>query len=158
MRRLLVVACAVVSLVGLAVSSGAFTSAQADRSASIDIAGDGNAYMALDDEHPVEPDGTVGETVTLPIVNVTNQFTETVDITVSYTVDGPSGSETAGENGPTALAVGETTGVSTEVTCPSDPGEYVVSVDFDATAEGSGVFAETSDPRTVTYEVDCTAI
>ena len=156
MRRVVLLTCALVALAGLAVSSGAFTSAEADRGVSVDIVGDGDAYMALDyPDETVELDGTTNETVALPVVNVTNQFAEDVDVTVEFTVSGPSGASATGDSGPTDLPVGETTEVSTTVTCPAGAGEYAVSIEFDATADGNGAYAETSESRTVDYLVDC---
>lgn len=157
MRKLAFVLCGLAAAVALAVGSGGFTSVQADRGVSVDIVGDDNAYMALDYPNgTVERGGAVNETVTLPVVNITNQFTEDVDITVEYTVSETSETSATGANGPTDLDldVGDTEQVSTAVTC-DDTGEDSVTVEFDVTADGNGVYAETSEPRTVDYLVDC---
>ncbi|MFC6756377.1 hypothetical protein ACFQER_06315 [Halomicroarcula sp. GCM10025894] len=89
------------------------------------------------------------------MVNVTNQFTEDVTVTVDYTVLGPAGASTTGDSGPTDLGVGKVTEVSTTVTCPADADDYEVSVAYDATADGTSAFAETSEDRTVDYEITC---
>lgn len=155
-RRFLMLSCALAAVVGLAVGSGGFTSAEADRGVGVDVVGDEHAYMALDyPDHQLDRDGAVNETVTIPVVTVTNQFTEAVTVTVDYTVSGPAGATATGDSGPTDLGVGETTAVSTTVMCPADAGEYAVSVEFGATADGAENFAETSEPRTVDYLVHC---
>ncbi|WP_262175048.1 DUF1616 domain-containing protein [Haloarcula laminariae] len=146
--------CALVVTVGIAVGSGGFTSAQADRGVTVEVVGDGDAYMALDyPNETVERDGVVNETMSLQFVTVTNQFPENVTLTVNYTVQGEPGLSTSDDN-ETTLNVGESTDVSAPVTCPS-AGDYDVSVEFGATADGPGIYAETSDDRTVEYEVSC---
>lgn len=153
MRRLVLFLCAVTAMASLVVGSGGFTSAATDRGVTVDVVGDGDAYMALDYSNDTA-EATVGETAALDVVTVRNQFTEAVDVTVNYTVSGADGVSTDDGSESAPLGVGEETDVSTAVTC-DDPGEYTVTVAFDVTADGSGVLAGTSDERTVRYDVRC---
>lgn len=155
MRRFLLLACALVSVVGLAVGAGGFTSAESDRGVSVEVVGDEDAYLALEYANGTV-DTTVDETVALAVVTATNQFTEDVDVTVDYRVDAPAGvSASISDGSNTAdLGVGEMTEVSTTVTC-DQAGQHEVTIEFDASATGDGVSADTSRPRTVDYTVDC---
>ena len=155
MRRLALFLCAVAAVATLAVGSGGFSSAEAGRGVTVGVVGDGNAYLALEhDDETVERDGMVDESLDLEVVTVTNQFTEDVTVTVDYDVATPPGVSATDGSDTTELGVGETTQVSTTVTCDR-AGEHGVTVEFDASATGGGVSTETSDPRTVSYTVRC---
>jgi hypothetical protein len=151
MRRLALFLCAVTAVVSLAVGSGGFSSVEADRGVTVDVVGDENAYLALEYDDDATVEATVGDDVSLDIVSVKNQFTEDVNVTVDYGVDGASGLSVTDSSDETELGVGNTAEMSTTVTC-DEKGEYTVS--FDATATGEGVSAETGDSRTA-YTVDC---
>ncbi|WP_276270692.1 hypothetical protein [Haloarcula litorea] len=152
MRSHLAVALAVVAAV-LVVGSGGFTAVSADRAVTVEVVGDANAYMALEyADTEVPTDGGATEFVT-----VRNQFAQPVDATVTYSVDAgsglsvPDGEQTAARDG---LGVGDAATVSTTLTCTS-PGTHDATVSFHATADGEGVYAETTAPRTVEFAVDC---
>lgn len=157
MRRLVLVSCALLSIAGLAVGSGGFSSTAADRGVSVAVVGDEDAYMALNyADRSVEREATVGDEITLPVVDVTNQFTEAVDVTVDYRVDDATGLDTDDGSETAALGAGQATAVSTDVAC-TVAGDYEITATFDATADGNGVAANTSRPRTVRYEITCLA-
>ncbi|WP_136690113.1 hypothetical protein [Halorhabdus amylolytica] len=152
---LLAVAVAAVATVG----SGGFSTTTADRSVTVDVVGDANAYMAL------EYDGTeVNDGDEPTFLTVTNQFTQPVDVTVEYSVTGNVEADpndgTLGDDEDTDLAIGESVDFSEfTLTCATnETGTRTATVTFDVTAEGTDVFAETTDSRQVTYSVDCQSV
>jgi hypothetical protein len=137
----------------LAVSTGGFSSASADRQVSVEVVGDEDAYMSLRYEDNVPEDPDSGDSVVF--VTVSNYFNQPVDLTVSYAVD-PDAVNDPSEHTEQYhdVDVGESVDVSTTVECPPGGTEQRV-VSFDVEADGDSVYAETTSPRTVEYTVDC---
>jgi len=139
---------------GFVVGTGGVSSIGADRGVTVATANDENAYMALDfsDESVT---GTVDEDVTVDVVTVTNRLTEPVDITVDYEVtrQGESTATTTGtDSSDMAIGTGDSFDASATFTCDSHD-TYIL--EFDVTADGNSVYVETTDPRTVEYDVTC---
>ncbi|MFA9515816.1 hypothetical protein ACERIT_01115 [Halopenitus sp. H-Gu1] len=157
MRNAIVVLLVLVASVGLVVGTSGFSSIAAERSVTVDVVGDENAYMALE-----YPDETIevdeGERSTF--LTVSNQFTQPVDFTIEYEIvdaNGVSADPNPGERRESNVGVGESFDVSVLYTCDS-VGDESATVSFHARAIGSNngsVSAETTKPRTVDYEIDC---
>ena len=124
-RNVLVALGAAAILTGIVFGTGAFTQVEADRTVSVDLADDANAFLELSetDENPeyvstvdggagqdvvqlnldgsaAQGDGLNDDAVTLinPVLNVTNQGTQ--DVTVSFDTDGTAdGIALVDENG-----------------------------------------------------------
>lgn len=95
-----------------------------------------------------------GEEITF--VTVTNQFAETVTVTVYYDIVGDEVVESS-RTETTELGVGEEFDGTVEFECQSN-GKYDATVLFNAEADGDSVFAETTNPRQVGYQVKCTGV
>jgi len=100
---------AVFAAIGLVAASGAFTSVEADRTAQVNVSGDSSALLELSEPSEIDEGavdiGADGEatidltsdelsasglnpnatTALTPLLNVTNQGTESVDITIDVT-------------------------------------------------------------------------
>lgn len=155
MRKLLLLLCGLALSTGLVVGTGGFSSVSADRAVAVDTVGDERAYMALEyTDERADASGTVGESVDVSLVTVTNQFTQSVTVTVETDVRGADGVSVGDDPASATLAVGTAADMSATLVC-DEPGEQYVTVAFDATATGEGVSAETTNPRTVEYLLDC---
>lgn len=153
MYKHLALVLALTAAVTLAVSTTGFSSAAADRQVSAEVVEDENAYLLLqyEDHEPTDPDP--GDSVRF--VTVTNHFSQSVDFTVRYAVK-PGGSDDPTEYTDQYhdVGVGNSIGVNATVTCQSD-GTANDVVSFDVTADGESVYATTTSPRTVEYDVEC---
>jgi hypothetical protein len=156
-RNALVALVVLVVAVGLSTGTGGFSSVSADRNVTVDVVGDEDAYMALE-----YPDGTVEVEAddSSTFLTATNQFTHPVDFTIEYEIvdeDGVSVESDPGEKTVSNVTPGESFDVPVSYTCTA-PGDGSATVSFNASAVGTdnaSVVAETTDPRTVEYEVDC---
>lgn len=150
MRRRILVLSALVAVIALAIGSAGFSSTSADRGVSVDTASDANAYLSL--QYSNEPiSRTSDETVTKTFVTVENQLTESLDVTVEYTVTEPDGSSSSGSDSRT-VGTGDTFDVDASFTCDAD-GAYTVT--FDVTAQSDSLSVDTTTGRTVTYDTTC---
>lgn len=143
-RRLALLALATFFLIGILLPTGAFSLVDASRIGSIGVAGDSNADLGLDVFTCVERN-TVD-----PLVTVTNNLEESVDVTVSL-VDGSVGTLFVGGQSGTSvtftLGVGSSDTVDIEA---SAGGPYPRSFDFTIDAVG----ADTSVSTTRSSQVD----
>ncbi|MFC6975375.1 hypothetical protein ACFQL1_13120 [Halomicroarcula sp. GCM10025709] len=152
MYKHLALALALTAAATLAVSTEGFSSVSADRQVSVEVVGDEDAYMSLRYADTAEGADS-GESVAF--VTVSNYFNQPVDLTVEYAVDSDEIADpTEHVDRYDDVGVGESVDVSTAVECPPGGTEQRV-VSFDVSADGDSVYAETTSPRTVEYEVDC---
>ncbi|WP_135305378.1 hypothetical protein [Haloarcula amylovorans] len=158
MRRRVALAVVAVAALAFAVGSGGFSSVTADRTTSVHVVGDEDAYMAL--EYPDEPVTlSGGEQYDDAFVTVRNQFTETVNFTVEYDVstsEGLRASPARDTVSNPSVGVGKKRDVSVQFECQSS-GDHEATVTFSAQADGSDVSAETTEPRTVEYDIGCSS-
>jgi len=155
MRKTVLVLCALAAVVGLAVGSGGFTSAELDRAMTANVVGDEEAYMSLAYPSDTEAvDAAVGAPVETRLVTVTNRFTQPIDVTVRYTSSGTRNVSMAGAASSSRLTAGESMDVAPALTC-TQAGQHDLTVSFNATATSEGVTAKTTEPRTVALHVDC---
>lgn len=152
MYKHLALVAALTAAATLGVSTEGFSSTAADRQVSVEVVGDEDAYMSLRYVDTTD-DADSGDSVAF--VTVSNYFDQPVDLTVRYAVDSDEVAEpTEHTREYDNVGVGESVEVSTTVTCQSG-GTPDDVVSFDVSADGNSVYAETTSPRTVEYEVDC---
>lgn len=152
-RRLLALFTVTVLAVSV-VGTGGFSTTSADRSVTVDVVGDENASMAL--EYPVDASaGTAPTTVTF--LEVTNQFTQSVDVTVEPDVDTDADLDASVSSpGDPDFRPGESAAGTVQFTCGENASESEsATVTFDVTADGDTVYAETAESRSVDYTVQC---
>ncbi|WEL17526.1 hypothetical protein SVXHr_1357 [Halorhabdus sp. SVX81] len=149
-------------IAGIAVIAGLYFSAStlgyeattADRTVSVDVVGDEDAYLALSyPDRTISVDPNTEET----LVNVENRFVQPVEISLTavahagrgLSVDVPS---IDGQ----LLTVGDRFTVPMSLTCTGRRNEtHTATVSFEVRADGESVSMETSASRTVTYSVVC---
>jgi hypothetical protein len=156
MRRLLAALCVLAAGAGLAMGSGGFDSVDADRGVTVETVGDENAYMSLTYSEQRE---TVTDGETVELVTVANQFSESVTFEITNVATVGDIDATL-ESQPGDVGVGDeetvmVTVVSDSCDDDSSPSSVDGTVVFDVTADGDGVFAETTEQRPVDYEVTC---
>lgn len=146
-RRLALLALAMFFLIGILLPTGAFSLVDASRIGSIGVAGDSNADLGLGVFSCIEKN-TVD-----PLVTVTNNLEETVDVTVSL-VDGGMGtlfaSGQSGDSVTFSLGVGNSDTVDMEATAG---GPYPKSFDF--TIDAAGADTSVSATRSSQIENNC---
>lgn len=141
----------------VAVGAGGFSAANADRSVTVDVVDDDDAYMALD--YPSDARRlSVTDARTETVLTVRNQFTVTVDTTVEATVDSSDGL-TVTLDEPTAEPIdpGESVPVEATFDCRTN-GTYAATISVDARVDGEGtsVSAETTSQRVVEFDpIEC---
>ena len=152
MYKQLALVLALTAAATLAVSTTGFSSVSADRQVSVEVVGDENAYMSLRYADTTE-EADSGDSVAF--VTVSNYFNQPVDLTVRYAVDSDGVAEpTEHVDRHDDVGVGESVDVSATVKCsPGGTEQRIVS--FDVSADGDSIYAETTSPRTVEYDVDC---
>lgn len=151
MRKLLAALCVLAASAGLVISSGGFSSVSADRAVTVETVGDDNAYMSLTyPEEPVQVDA--GDSAEL--VTVANQFSESVSFEIAdIETDGDIDATLDSQPGEVGVGAEET--VMVTLSCKTNSSPATGSVEFDVTADGDGVYAETTMKRSVDYEVTC---
>ncbi|MBX0295306.1 hypothetical protein [Haloarcula nitratireducens] len=158
MRRRVALAVVAVAALAFAVGSGGFSSVTADRTASVEVVGDEDAYMALNySDSQVELSGSSEYDDTF--VTATNQFAQPVNFTIEYDVstdEGLSASPASDTVTSQSVGVGNERDVTVQFNCTGS-GQQNATVEFGARAEGASVFAETTENRTVEYQVDCSS-
>jgi hypothetical protein len=147
-KRVSLVLIALAVVLGTA-GSGAFSSAETDRSVSVAVVDDDEAYVGYD---PVTVNATDGDTVAL--VTVTNRFQAPLDVTeVSITepLDGNLSVDVTAPAQPTEIGVGGTGDVVATVGCegPVDGAEIGVTVSVSGTGVAATLLGE-REHRTVT--------
>lgn len=143
--RLLAVVSVVVSVGLLTPQTGAFTSATADRSVSVSVVDDEDAYLGIQ-RSPVSLAGN-REVV---LLTVTNRFQRALDLTVRVTERNPGVAPTVtAVDGPAALAPGGAAPVTASVTCVDSTASGRPTVTLNASGEGVSVMATRS------VAVDC---
>ena len=155
-RRIALLALCVASAT-LVVGSGAFTSTSAERPVSVDVVGDDEAYMSLEYEENEEvPELSAGESTKEEYLTVRNRFGQsvTIDVDAVTTVSGGLDVDVTEKN--RSLGLGNEMNLSADFTC-NDPGGYEPEIQFEVSATGDGVYAETGQDRTVTFDVSCPA-
>lgn len=150
MRKGLALLFGIAVVLALTVSSEGFSSTTTDRGVTVETVGDEDAYLSL--EYPNSTQ-TADSGDTVVFLTVSNYFSNPVDVTVDYTVDGGPVADPSADSQSERLGVGDSIDVSTTVECDSGTATRVVS--FDVRAEGSGTTAGTTEKRTVEYTVDC---
>lgn len=151
MRKPFVVLVAMAATASLAVGSGGFSSAGAERGVTVSVVGDENAYMSLS-----YADKTVSGDEAVTFVTVANRFTEKVEFTVDYDVETDDGVSVKPSSGSETndVGVGGEFDVAVALNCHS-AGQHDATVSFDVAATGDSVSVETSDSRQVTYRAMC---
>jgi len=145
--RLLAVVGVAASLVLVAPQTGAFTSATVDRSVSVAVVDDENAYLGIQ-QSPVSVTGSQSSEVVL--LTLTNRFQKPLDITVRVTARTTDRRPTvARASGPATLDAGAEASVTAVATCANSTATEQSTVSISASGDGVLVTAD----RTVT--VDC---
>ena len=129
--------------------TGAFSSAETDRSVSVAVVDDDEAYVGYD---PIEVNATNNETVAL--VTVTNRFQTPLDVTDVAVTEPPDGNLTVDVNAPeqpAGIGVGDAGEVMGVVGCegPVDGAEIGVTVSVSGTGVAATLLGE-REHRTVT--------
>jgi hypothetical protein len=148
--RHLLLALAAVCLV---TTTGAFSSTTADRSVSVSVADDEDAYLGIEIDDPVvvERESTGGTNNTtengtnaadewsedMTLLTFTDDFGTSLDVDVSVAESGEPSVDLA--TGTVSLASGETAAVEATVTCRGDNSRDVT---LDVTATGDGVVVD----------------
>lgn len=146
-RRAALVAFATFFLVGILLSTGAFSLVDAARIGSIGVAGDGTAELGMSVYSCVEKN-TVD-----PLVTVTNNFKEPVDVTVSL-LDGSVGTLFVGGQSGNSVTFGLGIGISDTVDIEASAGgPYPKSFDFTINAVGTDTSVSTT--RSSQIENNC---
>lgn len=144
----------VVACMSLVIGASAFTGTEADRTVSVQVVEDGDAYVGLAYDETVSPapgrtrgsGGSSGkvERVQSGAAEVTNQFA--TDFTVTLIGDDSEYPylryEDDDGDSVTTLDPGEAVAFDAVVTCKSNGGEQSRTVDVEVHAEGDGVSAE----------------
>lgn len=140
--RLLATVGVVASFALLTLQSGAFSSATAERSVSVAVADDENAYLGMQ-QSPVAVTGNRSRGVVL--LTVTNRFPRPLDLAVRVTERNPSERPTVARvSGPDTLAPGAESTVTAVVTCANGTGSETATVSLSASSEGVSVTANRS--------------
>jgi len=152
-RRRLFALLAVTALAVSAVGTGGFSTTTADRGVTVDVVGDENAYMALEYKDKTVSEGTHS------LVTATNQFAQDVSFTISANVEQSHTNLSVSVNGDISdenISPGDSTDLDVTLDCTNnETADRSATVSFSATADGDGVFATTSERRSVTYTVEC---
>lgn len=143
-RRIALITLAIFFLIGILLPTGAFSLVDAARMGSIGVAGDSNAELGMSVFHCVERNNVD------PLLTVTNNLEESVDITVSL-VDGSMGTLFVG--GQSGTSVTFTLGVGNSDTVDMEAatgGPYPKTFDFTIDAVGT----DTSVSATRSSQID----
>ena len=112
-----------------------YSTIQSDRTVDVQVAGDDEAYLVIDETKNKIDNGSTGEPLEL-----TNQFAESVDLSIS--VRSTEGDITSEGLNRTTIDIGETAAL--QVKCEdTQTSEGTITVDI--TADGDEVSFETSD-------------
>lgn len=160
MNRKLAFVLVAVAAVALVTGTGGYSSVNAERGVSVDVVGDGDAYLTLEYSETAELSGTDAYEVTF--LTIRNRFTVDADLDAtalpSSTSDGLDVTYTSGSRSvDTRLAPGEAVDFAAELTCAS-AGEQNVTFTIDAKADGPGVSVNTTEERTASFDVRCRSV
>jgi hypothetical protein len=140
---------------GFLVDTRGFSSIEAERTVTIDVVGDENAFLQL--EYPSEPVGCEDEFQLVEIGNLTTTDLTSVVVSIESVPDGLSLDPTDeivvvdGDDDGETLDPGESESVMIEVTDDGSTGTG--EIEFGVSVHGEDISVDTTEPRTV--EVDC---
>lgn len=149
---------------GLLVGTQGFSTTEAERGISIDVVGDGDAFLRL--EYPPQSIACAGEIHLVKIRNLTGSALTSVTVSVKSIPDTLNlyRSDNAIMEGDEIVVVDEAVGESldigeeqsVQVTATADEGfTGAGEVAFHVSASGPGISIDTTAPRTVTVSCDC---
>lgn len=137
------------------VSSGAFSSTEADRNVTVNVANEEDAYMSLD----YSGGGDVEEGDTESVLTVTNLFMESVEVSLETESSAEGNATKPIVNTPaSSIDSGGSTSLEAEFGCkPGGTGNnHLATVTVtNVTFTGDNVSASTEEERTVEFDVDC---
>ena len=138
---------------GFLVDTRGFSSIEAERTVTVDVVGDENAFLQL--EYPSEPVGCEDEFQLVEIGNRTTTALTSVVVSIERVSDGLSLDQTdeiVVVDGET-LDPGGSESVMIEVTDDGDGSTGERPIAFGVSVHGADISVDTTEPRTV--EVDC---
>lgn len=156
-RRVVLSFAAALAGAGFLVDTRGFSSIEAERTVTVDVVGDENAFLQL--EYPSEPVDCEDEFQLVEIGNRTTTDLTSVVVSIERVPDGLSLDPTddivvvdGAVDGET-LGPGESESVMIEVTDDGDGGTDEPRIAFGVSVHGADISVDTTEPRTV--EVDC---
>ncbi len=164
-RRIAVVGLLAACLL-VVVSSGAFSSTEAERNVTVDVVGDEDAYMSLEyssKDIDLSDETSVPATENQTYLTARNQFAEPVDVTVSPSTETVANNLSVSATTTTKEGIdsGQSKDFEAEIKCKTrfnDTRTAKMSFDVSANSNNNDVTVEadaTGELRTVKFRVDC---